>query len=62
MDHIGKAEGIRREEGTREAISESETLTRGHRVEQNSPDLMKLPGNIGGRITKTLLYGKKGDL
>ena len=60
LDHIGKVEELRREEGTQEAISELKTLMRGQRIEQNSPDLSKLSGNLGGRITKTLLYGKKG--
>ena len=43
-----------------EAISELKTLIHGHRIGQNSSDLMKLSGNLGERITKTLLYGKKG--
>ena len=60
MDHIGTVEELRHEEGMQESISELKTLMRGQRIEQNSSDLMKLSGNLGGRITKTLLYGKKG--
>ena len=28
---------------------------------ENSSDLMKLSGNLSERITKTLLYGRKGE-
>ena len=41
-------EGLRREEGMQEAISELKTLMRGQRIDQNSSDLMKLSGNLGG--------------
>ena len=60
LDHIGMVEELRHEEGMRESISELKTLMRGQRIGQNSTDLMKLSGNLGGRITKILLYGKKG--
>ena len=60
LDHIGMVEELRYEEGMQESISELKTLMRGQRIEQNSSDLMKLSGNLGERITKTLLYGKKG--
>ena len=49
---------LRHEEGMQESISELKTLMRAQRIEQNSSDLMKLPGNLGGGITKTVLYGK----
>merc|ERR1712112_463862 len=55
LDHIGVVE-----EGMQESISELKTLMRGQRIDQNSSDLTKLSGNLGERITKTLLYGKKG--
>ena len=45
-------EELRREEGMRESISELGTLTHGHRIGQNSSDLMKISGNLGGGITK----------
>ena len=32
---------------------------RGQRIGRNSSDLMELSGNLGGGITKTLIYGKK---
>ena len=60
LGHIGTVEELRHEKGMQESISELKTLMRGQRIEQNSSDLMKLSGNLGGRITKTLLYGKKG--
>ena len=43
-----------------EAISELKTLMRKHRIGKNSSGLMKLSGNLSERITKTLLYGRKG--
>merc|ERR1712112_36235 len=60
LDHIGMVGELRHEEGMQESISELKTLMRGQRIEQNSSNLMKLSGNLGERITKTLLYGKKG--
>ena len=53
-------EELRHEEGMQESISELKSLMRGQRIEQNSSNIMKLSGNLGERITKTLLYGKKG--
>ena len=60
LDHIGMVEELRHEEGMQESISELKTLMHGQRIEQNSSNIMKLSGNLGERITKTLLYGKKG--
>ena len=60
LDHIGAAGELRNEEGAQESISELKTLMRGQRIDRNSSNLMKLSGNLGERITKTLLYGKKG--
>ena len=60
LDHIGMVEELRHEEGMQESISELKTLMHGQRIDQNSSNLMKLSGNLGERITKTLLYGKKG--
>ena len=60
MDHIGKVEELRREEGMREAISELKTLMRKQRIGKNSSDLTKLPGSIDGGITQTLHGGRKG--
>ena len=60
LDHIGKVEELRHEEGTQEAISELKTLTRGQRIGGNSSDLLKLPGNLSEGITKSFFMGRKG--
>ena len=62
LDHIGTVEELRREEGMQEAISELKTLMRKQRIEQNSSDLMKLSGSIGGELRKLFMEGKENLL
>ena len=52
LDHLGRVEELKHEEGTKEAISEIKTLMQKQRIDQNSSDLMKLSGGLTERITK----------
>ena len=51
---------LKHEKGTKDAISESESLIRGKRMGRNSAGNPKIPGSLTDRITKTLIYGKQG--
>ena len=50
---------LKREEGTKDDISELKSLIRGHRVGTNSAENPKISGSLADRIAKTLIYGKK---
>ena len=59
LDHLGRVEELKHEEGAKEAISEIKTLTRRQRIDRNSPDLAKLPGGLAERKQNSSLYGKQ---
>ena len=50
---------LKREEGTKDDISELKSLIRGHRVGTNSAENPKISGSLADRIAKTLIYGNR---
>ena len=59
MGHLCQVEALRREEWTKEVITELKALMRGQRIGRNSLDNLKIPGSASGRIVKTSIYGKE---
>ena len=41
------------------SVTELESLTRGHQIEYNSADNLKISGSLSVRIAETLIYGKR---
>ena len=59
MDQLWGRGGLKREEGTGDAIFESKSLIRGQRMRGNSAENPKITGSVSGRIAKTLIYDKR---
>ena len=51
--------GLKREERMGGSVTELESLTRGHQIEYNSADNLKISGSLSVRIAETLIYGKR---
>ena len=58
MDHLWNMEEAKRERGAKEAILESKSLIRGHRI-NNSPGKTKISGPLADRITEALIVWKE---
>ena len=63
VGHLGNLQELKNEEGMKDTVTESKSLTRGHRIESNSVGNSEIPGSLAGGIAKTLIYGeaKKPD-
>ena len=59
IHRLCQVEVLKHEEGTHEAITELESLARGHHIENKSTDRWEIPGSLNGSIAKTLIYGKR---
>ena len=51
--------GLKREERMGGSVTELESLMRGHQIEYNSADNLKISGSLSVRIARTLIYGKE---
>ena len=61
-ERLGIMWDLKRGEGTKDSITESESLIRGHRIDSNSADKSKIPGSLAGGIAETLIYGKENNM
>ena len=59
MGHLRQVEELKHEEGTQESITELESLTRGHRVGNNSPGNLKIAGSAAENIESDDLWKRK---
>ena len=59
VDRLGNMEELKREKGKKEAIAESKSLIRGHRVDNNLPIKTGISGSLADRVTKMSIYGKE---
>ena len=59
MVRIGNMEDLKREEWTKDAITELKSLFRGKRIERNSAGNSEISGSLAGRIAKQLIGGKE---
>ena len=59
MEHLSQARELKREEWTKEAITDLESLMCGHHIARNSEDNSKISGSLSGRNVETLLYRKE---
>ena len=57
MENIGNVEELKPEAGMEDAVTESESLIRGQRIERNSAGNSENSAPLAGRIVKTLIYG-----
>ena len=62
MEHLSQVGKSAHEEGAKEEITELESLTRGHRIEDNSPGNLDISCSSADRIAKTLIYGKERNI